>query len=297
MLQAKKSTAHKVTTWKAYSRAVTKKLTLEFSCMFLMLPTASANHDKHDWYRCFCSCCVTDAENPTELGLACFWYWKAVYKYYLIHEIVRSLGPQKNVAFPAFYASTDCDTVSLFAGKSKKNAWDTWNVFPGITRSFLEIYTSPDDLSDDCMYQEHRTICCTAVRSRKRVGLSRWGSTTVVLQALPYSGSNSTNICCFEAAPTPCIVPRWLCMEPSPLNTTRASESSWVWLGKRWFMETSVGNLAASPAKLLWACSLLLQESLRRVVQVFESQPAVYSPMCLWRKLPQLGKILIDIRT
>lgn len=80
------------------------------------------------------------------------------FKYYPIHEIARSLGPQKSLALPVFHAFTGCDTVSFFAGKSKKSAWDTWNVFPEVTRSFLEIATAPDDLSDDCTKNIERFV-------------------------------------------------------------------------------------------------------------------------------------------
>lgn len=50
------------------------------------------------------------------------------FKYYPIHDIARSLGPQKSLALLVFHALTGCDTVSFFAGKSKKSAWDTWSV-------------------------------------------------------------------------------------------------------------------------------------------------------------------------
>ena len=73
-----------------------------------------------------------------------------LFRYYPIHEIARSLGPQKSLALPVFHAFTGCDTVSFFAGKSKKSAWDTWNVFPEVTSVFLEITNAPSELSEEC---------------------------------------------------------------------------------------------------------------------------------------------------
>ncbi|KAK3725326.1 hypothetical protein QZH41_002764 [Actinostola sp. cb2023] len=39
------------------------------------------------------------------------------FRYYPVHEISRSLGPQKSLVLPVFRALTGCDTVSFFAGK------------------------------------------------------------------------------------------------------------------------------------------------------------------------------------
>ena len=73
-----------------------------------------------------------------------------LFRYYPIHEIARSLGPQKSLALPVFHAFTGCDTVSFFAGKGKKSAWDTWSVFPEVTSAFLEITNAPSELSEEC---------------------------------------------------------------------------------------------------------------------------------------------------
>ena len=73
-----------------------------------------------------------------------------LFRYYPIHEIARSLGPQRSLALPVFHTFTGCDTVSSYAGKSKKSAWDTWNVFPEVTSAFLEITNAPSELSEEC---------------------------------------------------------------------------------------------------------------------------------------------------
>ncbi|KAG7153951.1 hypothetical protein Hamer_G027474, partial [Homarus americanus] len=51
-------------------------------------------------------------------------------RYIAAHQIAKALGPEKSRALPVFHAITGCDTVSVFAGHSKKTAWATWNAFP-----------------------------------------------------------------------------------------------------------------------------------------------------------------------
>ena len=80
------------------------------------------------------------------------------FRYYPIHQISRSLGPQKSLALPVFHALTGCDTVSFFAGKSKKTAWDTWSVCPEVTSAFIEITDAPSQLSDDCTNKIERFV-------------------------------------------------------------------------------------------------------------------------------------------
>ena len=38
------------------------------------------------------------------------------FRYLPIHDIVRSLGPERSLALPVFHALTGCDTVSFFGG-------------------------------------------------------------------------------------------------------------------------------------------------------------------------------------
>ena len=46
-------------------------------------------------------------------------------RYIPAHEIATSFGAEKAQALPMFHAFTGCDTVSSFAGKGKKTAFDT----------------------------------------------------------------------------------------------------------------------------------------------------------------------------
>ena len=80
------------------------------------------------------------------------------FRYLPIHDISRSLGPKRSLALPVFHALTGCDIVSFFGGKSKKSAWDTWNSFPEVTHSFLEIATAPDKLSNKCTQTIERFV-------------------------------------------------------------------------------------------------------------------------------------------
>ena len=45
------------------------------------------------------------------------------FRYIAAHELYVSLGPEKSKSLPVFHAITGCDTVSAFAGRGKKAAW------------------------------------------------------------------------------------------------------------------------------------------------------------------------------
>ncbi len=64
-------------------------------------------------------------------------------KYIPVHEIAASLGPFKARVLPLFHSLTGCDTTSGFKYKGKKSAWDTWNVFPDLTMTLLDIVDNP----------------------------------------------------------------------------------------------------------------------------------------------------------
>ena len=71
------------------------------------------------------------------------------FRYIPIHEIAASLGPAKSQALPIFHAYTGCDTVSSFATKGKKSAWDTWKVYDEITATFLALSAGPSNITDE----------------------------------------------------------------------------------------------------------------------------------------------------
>ena len=45
--------------------------------------------------------------------------------YIPVHSIALSLGAVKSKVLPMFHAYIGCDTVSFFANRGKKTAWDT----------------------------------------------------------------------------------------------------------------------------------------------------------------------------
>ncbi|XP_071135420.1 uncharacterized protein [Mytilus edulis] len=65
------------------------------------------------------------------------------FRYISIHELANTLGLEKAYALPVFHAFTGCDTVSSFAGKGKKTAWDTWMAFNDVTRPFIVMRDQP----------------------------------------------------------------------------------------------------------------------------------------------------------
>ena len=87
---------------------------------------------------------VTAAQriNPSELRIA-FGTGKN-FRYLSIHEMARALGPEKCIALPVFHAFTGCDTVSSFAGRGKKTAWDTWKAYEDVTEAFCALAACPN---------------------------------------------------------------------------------------------------------------------------------------------------------
>ena len=60
-----------------------------------------------------------------------------------VHEIARSLGPNKSIALPMFHAHTRCDTVSSFGTKGKKTSWITRMNYEEVTPTFLALSAGP----------------------------------------------------------------------------------------------------------------------------------------------------------
>lgn len=72
-------------------------------------------------------------------------------RYIPAHQIATSLGAEKARALPMFHAFTGCDTVSSFAGKGKKTAFDSWKSFDAVTEVFARLVTRPGSFDEDCM--------------------------------------------------------------------------------------------------------------------------------------------------
>ena len=54
-----------------------------------------------------------------------------------INQCAKYLKEEICCALPFWFAASGCNTVSAFAGKGKKTAWQTWSCYPEATESFL----------------------------------------------------------------------------------------------------------------------------------------------------------------
>ena len=53
--------------------------------------------------------------------------------------------------YPIFQILTGCDTVSSFAGRGKKTAWEIWKGFPEVTDAFEELLRMPSVITEESM--------------------------------------------------------------------------------------------------------------------------------------------------
>lgn len=64
-------------------------------------------------------------------------------RYIPTHLIALSLGPVKSKVLPMFHAYTGCDTVSSFANRRKKTAWDVRKTYDNLTEAFHSVMVAP----------------------------------------------------------------------------------------------------------------------------------------------------------
>ena len=69
------------------------------------------------------------------------------FRYIAVHEIVNTMNPTQCLTLPVFHAFTGCDTVSAFAGRGKKTAWETWKSFPEVNDAFTELIRMQSEVS------------------------------------------------------------------------------------------------------------------------------------------------------
>lgn len=60
-----------------------------------------------------------------------------------INIIYAGLGEARSRSLPVFHALTGCDTTFTFYGKSKKSAWQAWELYPGVTSTFEFLANNP----------------------------------------------------------------------------------------------------------------------------------------------------------
>jgi len=69
------------------------------------------------------------------------------FKYIPANEIAASIGPERAMALPMFYAYTGCNTVS----RGKKLSWQTWNAFDDVTVTFCILDDTPGQIDDEAL--------------------------------------------------------------------------------------------------------------------------------------------------
>ena len=78
------------------------------------------------------------------------------------HAIAAALGQPRAAALAMFHAFTGSDTMSFFAGKGKKTAWNTWTVFPDVTDAFLLLTNAPQSIPNNT-FDLLEKFCCSCV--------------------------------------------------------------------------------------------------------------------------------------
>ncbi|XP_037047284.1 uncharacterized protein LOC119082058 [Bradysia coprophila] len=74
---------------------------------------------------------------------------KKNFRYIPIHKIVDNLGIEKSKALSLFHALSGCDTTSSSHGRGKKTFWDTWSIFPDLTKSILNLLEHPGEIDQE----------------------------------------------------------------------------------------------------------------------------------------------------
>ena len=102
---------------------------------------------------------------PDELWVAfgvgsSFWY-------IAVHEMVSTMNPSECLTLPVFHAFTGCDTVSTFAGRGKKTAWQTLKSFPEVNDAFNELLCMPNEISEKSMLLLQRFVVLMYDRTSK----------------------------------------------------------------------------------------------------------------------------------
>ena len=61
------------------------------------------------------------------------------FRYIAVHQLAATMTPRQCDTLPISNALTGCHTVSSFAGRGKKTAWEIWKVFPEVNDTFEEL--------------------------------------------------------------------------------------------------------------------------------------------------------------
>ena len=70
-------------------------------------------------------------------------------KWIPVHELTPTLAPYRSSGILFFHAFTGCDTVSVFRGKGKRSAWQTWDVYPEASDVFTKLGCYPTQVEEE----------------------------------------------------------------------------------------------------------------------------------------------------
>lgn len=68
------------------------------------------------------------------------------HRYIPVHTIVENLGNDKSKALSLFHSLSGCDTTSSTLGRGKKTFWETWSIFPELTKCLLNLLDDPSKI-------------------------------------------------------------------------------------------------------------------------------------------------------
>lgn len=93
----------------------------------------------------YCATFMTQAELWVEFGVG------KNKRFIAAHKISSEIGDERSKALPLVHAFTGCDTVSSFAGRGKKTAFQVWKTIPEITPEMAHYMVSPQEFDDTKM--------------------------------------------------------------------------------------------------------------------------------------------------
>ena len=112
-------------------------------------------------------------------------------RWFPIHSMVEKFGFLKSQGLLFFHAFSGCDNISGFRGKGKKAFFQTWNVFPNVTKTFIKLSTFPVTLEEKdltilenfIVYLYDKSASSQSINvTRKKLLLKRIPSMTCYLQ-------------------------------------------------------------------------------------------------------------------
>ena len=124
-------------------------------------------------------------------------------RYIPVHSIALSLGAVRSKVLPMFHAYTGCDTVSLFANREKKTAWDIWKTFDNLTEAFHSVIVDPDTITEEVLSTIERFTVLLYNRTSLQCGCQTNGT---VREERARNGGHATNKgCTYAPLQTKCI--------------------------------------------------------------------------------------------